>query len=94
MRNLFILAFGLLFVGCGVVRDIATDTCGNGNYNVAVCKNLLDRMVPKAPAVKGSPSTCKVEGEVVAFPSGKAFKGTFLGCSAREREEALKRLLE
>ena len=54
MRNLFILAFGFLFVGCGVIREIASDTCGHGNYNVAVCKNPLDRMVPKAPAVKTS----------------------------------------
>lgn len=66
MRNLFfflLLVSGLLG-GCGVVRDIATQTCTGGSYNVAVCPNLLDRMVPKAPAVHTSPNKevkCQVE---------------------------------
>ena len=60
MRNLFfvlslLLTTGLLG-GCGVVRDIANDTCSGGSYNAAICPNILDRMVPKAPAVeKDSP---------------------------------------
>jgi hypothetical protein len=66
MRNLFFslfLALGLLS-GCGVVKDIAITTCANGSYNAAVCPNLLDRMVPKAPAVKASPkkeAKCQVK---------------------------------
>jgi hypothetical protein len=89
MRNLFFLLCLTGLTGCGVVRDIAADTCSRGSsYNVAVCPNILDKFVEDTTT-----SSCRVEGGVKTFPSGKVFEGTLTGCSAREREEALKRLL-
>lgn len=67
MRNLFFFFLLLLvngLAGCGVVKDIAINSCSNGSYNNAVCPNLLDRMVPKASAVETSPEgeiKCRVE---------------------------------
>ena len=52
MRFLILFVLAATFSGCGVVKSIATDACTGGNYNVAVCAGILDRMVPKAPAVK------------------------------------------
>ena len=92
MRNLLIVVALVATAGWGVVRDIAASTCGNGNYNVAVCPGILDNLVEDPTTT--TPSTCKVEGEVLELPSRKLFKGTFTGCSAREREKELKRLLQ
>lgn len=67
MRNLFFVFFLLFSIGlngCGVVRDIAVQSCTGGNYNVAACPGILDRMVPKAPAVEKDPKgeiKCRVE---------------------------------
>ena len=68
MRNLFfvlslLLTTGLLG-GCGVVRDIANDTCSGGSYNAAICPNILDRMVPKAPAVEETSPNKEVKCQV------------------------------
>lgn len=73
MRNLFLffllLALGLL-AGCGVVRDIAVNSCTNGSYNAAVCPGILDRMVPKAPAVEAPKTSVKCQVEVKTWRQG------------------------
>ena len=69
MRNLLISALvGILFLltGCGVAKQIAADTCSNGNYNVVVCPNIIDNFLHKE--VKATPlptSTCSSKGKKV-----------------------------
>ena len=70
MRNLLISALmGILFLltGCGVVHQIAADTCSNGNYNTIVCPGMIDNFLPKQEeAVKTTPiSTCSSKGKKV-----------------------------
>lgn len=65
MRFLILFLLATVFSGCGVItRNIAKEACTGSSYNVAVCPGILDRMVPKAPAVKEAPKKelkCKVK---------------------------------
>ena len=64
MRNLFFIFLLVGLNGCGVVRDIANQTCSGGSYNAAICPNILDRMVPKAPAVEETSPNKEVKCQV------------------------------
>ena len=75
MRNLFLLAFvgffSLSTSACGVVNQIAIDTCTQGNYNKFVCPGILEEALDETPvktpkaAPIVTPNECKASGYMI-----------------------------
>lgn len=59
MRYFSLLAFvGFSFLftsGCGVITQIANDTCAGTNYNKIICPGILEEALPPAKAPKATP---------------------------------------
>jgi hypothetical protein len=63
MRFLILFLLATLLNACGVVRSIAVNTCTNGRRNPVICTGILDRMVPKVPAVTSPKQEIKCQIE-------------------------------
>lgn len=63
MRHLILAFVGFSFLatatGCGVVGQIAIDTCSGVNSNKFICPGLLEEALPKPPKKAAPKATCQ-----------------------------------